>query len=74
MTHIAAGEGTLAVALSDNTTKLLDRGSLVEVHTLRGHTDAITGIALHPDTTLFTSSLDGSVRRWDSRSGRQAQL
>ncbi|XP_053378335.1 uncharacterized protein LOC123529192 isoform X3 [Mercenaria mercenaria] len=36
------------------------------VHTFRGHSRAVTGLLLHPETSsiLITSSLDGSIRMW----------
>ena len=36
------------------------------VHTFRGHSRAVTGLLLHPETSsiLITCSLDGSVRMW----------
>jgi WD40 repeat protein len=37
-----------------------------KLHTFTGHSRAVTGIVLHPETqTMFiTSSLDGTVRFW----------
>jgi WD40 repeat protein len=42
---------------------------------LRGHTHAVTAIAIAPDAgTLITGSDDGSARLWDLASGRQLAL
>jgi WD40 repeat protein/transcriptional regulator with XRE-family HTH domain len=40
--------------------------------TLSGHTGEVWGIAYHPDgTQLATSSSDGTIKLWDSNSGRE---
>ena len=39
---------------------------------LRGHTDALTGVAVSPDgTRIATSSVDGTVKLWDAITGKE---
>lgn len=45
------------------------------VRLLRGHTKAISTVAFSPDSTMIvTSSLDGTVRVWDTRTGRSIAI
>jgi WD40 repeat protein len=48
----------------------VERGELL--HTLRGHTDMVMGIAAQPGGSLLASvSIDGSVRLWDMAQGEE---
>jgi WD40 repeat protein len=62
----------LATASVDQTVKLWDGGTGVELRTLRGHTDFVLGVAFSPDgQRLASASSDKTVRVWDGRSGRE---
>ena len=73
----SADSASLAVSLSNNAIKLYTAqgtGGLAYVGELIGHTDTISALAFagtdNPHS-LYSSSADGSVRAWDSRSGQQ---
>ena len=56
----------MASASDDRTAILWDVATGKARATLRGHADAVTGVAFNPDaTTLYTSSLDDTVIAWD---------
>lgn len=69
----------VAASLSNNTIKLYsarDAGGLSYVGSLNGHTDIVTSVSYALADTphaLYSSSEDGSVRGWDTRSGQQAE-
>ena len=71
--------GIVAAALSNNTVKLYntrESGGFTYMGELKGHTDVISEISFAGDDNphaLYSSSEDGSVRGWDSRSGQQAE-
>ncbi len=75
----SADSTNLAASLSNNTIKLYTArgsGGLTYVGELTGHSDTISDISIAgPDTphALYSSSADGTVRGWDSRSGQQVQ-
>jgi len=70
---------SLAVSLSNNTIKLYTaRGSdgIAYVGELSGHTDTISEVSfagVEAPHALYSSSADGTVRGWDSRTGQQAE-
>jgi len=74
VTHLAANgsHSQLAATLSDNSLAVFDWGTLRPIHTLKGHSGKITGVRYVPGSSelLVSSSLDGSVRQWDSRTGQ----
>ena len=71
--------GIVAAALSNHTVKLYnarDSGGFTYLGELKGHTDVISEISFARDDNphaLYSSSEDGSVRGWDSRTGQQAE-
>ncbi|KAL3157293.1 hypothetical protein ABBQ38_001524 [Trebouxia sp. C0009 RCD-2024] len=71
--------GIVAAALSNHTVKLYnarDSGGFTYLGELKGHTDVISEIAFAGDDNphaLYSSSEEGSVRGWDSRTGQQAE-
>ena len=71
--------GIVAAALSNHTVKLYnarDSGGFKYLGELKGHTDVISEISFARDDNphaLYSSSEDGSVRGWDSRTGQQAE-
>jgi dipeptidyl aminopeptidase/acylaminoacyl peptidase len=63
---------TLAIALYDQTAKLLEAATGQERLVLRGHTKEVRGIAFSPDgKTLATGSWDRAVKLWDVASGSE---
>ncbi|BAZ05498.1 WD40 repeat domain-containing protein [Calothrix sp. NIES-3974] len=45
--------------------------SIRKLHTLTGHTQGITGLAISPDgQTLFSASYDKSIKQWDLTTGK----
>lgn len=79
--HVTASThaGTVAAALSNHSIKLYnsrDSGRFTYLGELNGHTDAVSEIAFAGEDNphaLYSSSEDGTIRAWDSRSGQQAQ-
>ena len=79
--HVAASthSGTVAAALSNHAVKLYttrDSGGFSYLGELKGHTDLVSEIAFaggdNPHA-VYSSSEDGTIRGWDSRTGKQAQ-
>ncbi|XP_043194291.1 WD repeat-containing protein 89-like isoform X2 [Amphibalanus amphitrite] len=74
ITHLAisGSQSQLAAVCSDFSLSLFDWGTLKKLHSMRGHTDKVTGVRYVPgsDSVLVSSSLDGTVRQWDTRSGQ----
>ncbi|MEW2305849.1 hypothetical protein AB0958_38830 [Streptomyces sp. NPDC006655] len=73
--HKAAASGSRwphpwPVVTKDYTVELRDAGSGKLLHTLVGHTDAITDAVWGGGDVLATSSSDYSIRLWDSTTGR----
>lgn len=73
ITHLAASgsRSQLAAVSSDFSLSLFDWSSLKQLGSLRGHTDKVTGVRYLPgsDSALVTTSLDGTLRQWDARTG-----
>jgi WD40 repeat protein len=62
---------TLATASSDRTVRLWDTRTGQPLHTLTGHTYAVTDVVFSPDgRTVATASSDGTARLWDTRTGQ----
>jgi WD40 repeat protein len=61
---------TLASAGDDQTVRLWDTETGVELHTLRGHKDWVRGVAFSPDgQTLASAGDDQTVLLWDIETG-----
>ncbi|KAJ2777132.1 hypothetical protein H4R18_005306 [Coemansia javaensis] len=71
VTSLAAAPGAalLCSGSLDNTITCWDVRALAAVHTLRGHSDTVMGLAVSPRTGryLASTSLDNTVRLWDLR-------
>jgi WD40 repeat protein len=60
----------LATASGDNTVKLWDTSTGLEIKTLRGHTDWVLGVSFSPNGKLLaTASADNTVKLWDTSTG-----
>jgi WD40 repeat protein len=72
-----AADATLAAALSNNVIKLYHHhvADLQQISSLEGHSDRITDVhvPLHTPSIVLSSSDDGTVRVWDSRSASEAE-
>jgi WD40 repeat protein len=66
-------DGTFVVSSSrDETLKLWDMTSGLEIRTLQGHKDWVTSCAISPDgKTIISASQDGTIRLWDVATGRE---
>ncbi|EEU47186.1 uncharacterized protein NECHADRAFT_36603, partial [Fusarium vanettenii 77-13-4] len=60
--------GWIAV-ISGQSVKILDPASGTCIHTLSGHGNFITALALLQDGRLASASLDGTVKTWDPKYG-----
>src|SRR5262249_40830025 len=71
--RLASGSGHLASPITPGEGKLGDAGTGAELRSFAGHTQMIIGVAFnHDGSRLVTSSRDGTVKVWDTRTGRQA--
>jgi WD40 repeat protein len=69
------GHDLFASASSDRTVKVWHRKTSQQIFSLKGHTDAVNGLAFSPDATrLASASADGTVQLWDLTSGQEALL
>jgi len=63
---------TMAIAVYDNTAKLLDTGSGRVLKVLRGHKNYVRAVAFSPDgKTLATGGWDRMVKLWDLPAGTE---
>jgi WD40 repeat protein len=67
---LAAGGGE---AGQPGEVKLTNVASGRSVLPLRGHTDRVFGVAFGPESLLATAGADGTVRFWDTRTGRESR-
>jgi len=67
-TTLASGGGS-SLGSKDNTVRLWDTTTGTLLHTLAGHTDKVTCLAVLPDGTLASGSSDNTVRLWDTTTG-----
>lgn len=52
---------------ADGTVGIREIGTGIEVQTIHGHEDAVTGVVFSPDgRVLLTSSLDRTIKQWDT--------
>jgi WD40 repeat protein len=62
---------SIVVGSWDNTARLWDATSGVQVRNLKGHTDHVRAVAFSPDGRLVvTGSRDGTARIWDTATGK----
>jgi WD40 repeat protein len=62
----------LATGGGDRTVRILDAATGDEIRVLRGHNDAVYGLAWTPDgTRLLSGSNDATLRVWDPDAGQQ---
>lgn len=66
---VAAEEGWIATGTSDGTVRVWNSTNYHERWSLRGHSDAITGLS-HTFGILTSAGRDGTVRVWDIENGR----
>ncbi|MGZ3424499.1 MAG: WD40 domain-containing protein, partial [Polyangiales bacterium] len=65
-------QGKLVAVAHRNVVSIVDVGTLRERVRLRGHSQAVTGIAVSPDgKTVATTSRDETARLWDLATGRE---
>ncbi|KIK26405.1 hypothetical protein PISMIDRAFT_94982 [Pisolithus microcarpus 441] len=56
----------------DNTVRVWDAKSGVQIGSLKGHTSSVTSVAISPDgSRIVSGSRDNTVRVWDANSGDQ---
>lgn len=70
VTAVAYADDTFTVYTGgiDNGITAWDLRKGERVYTMKGHTDTITCLALHPKRThLLSNSMDGSIKSWDIR-------
>lgn len=66
---VTANSQYAIASASDRLIRLYDLQTLNLAHTLQKHTSGISKIKVYQDQYLFSSSLDGSLVRWDVRAG-----
>lgn len=66
-----ASSALLATGSGDKTARIWDTDTGTPLHTLKGHTGWVLGVAWAPDgSRLASCSMDGSVRVWDPTTGK----
>jgi len=69
ITSLALARGLLVVGTRGSRSLVFTADGAL-LHTLGGHTDAITGVAVNADETrIVTASLDGTLRLWSAAGG-----
>jgi len=70
-----APDGKRAIsASSDQTLKIWDTDTGIELRTLTGHTGSVRGVAIAPDClTAISASDDNTLKIWDIETGRELQ-
>lgn len=68
--NVCVHNGLLAATSSTNAVKIYDLNTQALQAQCVGHQSTITDAYFAANGALFTSSLDGSVRMWDVRSGK----
>ncbi len=69
--RMAAGDGYLASAsLGENFIRLWDIRTSKQIQVLRGHTEAVAGLAALPGGRLASVGMDGMIAIWDLVNGR----
>lgn len=69
---ITADGSKLISGSSDDTVKIWDLRTGLNLHTLRGHDDYITGVVVSPDGRISVSaSHDKTLKVWDTQSGQE---
>lgn len=64
-----------AIARWDGTARLIDLGSLSEVQRFEGHRGNVNAVAMSDDgATLYSGSYDGSIRAWNTATGKETAL
>lgn len=63
------GDNTIRVWSGEVGPELLPAEKGGELHILRGHTDDVNDLALAPDGSVWSVSVDGTLRQWDINTG-----
>jgi WD domain, G-beta repeat/APAF-1 helical domain len=73
LTAVFSPDGNLLLTASeDDTARLWDAGTGMEIRALRGHKDTVASGAFSPDGTLIlTASADNTARLWDATTGTE---
>ena len=67
---VAPDSTTIVSGNADATAKIWSDSTGALLHTLNGHSDAVTSVAYTPDgRTIVSGSADGTIRTWDAISG-----
>src|SRR5262249_22985693 len=70
-TGFATADGRHIVSVMGNTLKVWDAATGRTLHTLKGHTAAVLGVAVSADgQRIASASSDKTVRVWDAATGR----